>query len=220
MAKAILSWSGGKDSALAYHESVLSSKYEIIGLLTVVTKDYERISMHGVRREPLRMQASRMELPVHEVEIPKNASNEIYESNLGIALSTFKREGISDIMFGDLFLQDIRNYREKSGDKFGLTSGFPIWGKDTRTLAESFVDLGFKAVVCCLDQRKLGKEFCGRKFDKKFLSDIPQNVDPCGENGEFHTFVYDGPIFKDKIRIRVGDAVERDEFYFVDILLA
>lgn len=215
---AILSWSGGKDSALAYHESNLSEKYEIKGLLTTITEDYDRISMHGVRKELVKTQASKIGLPLHEVLIPKQATNCIYESEFGRALSNLARDEISTVLYGDFFLQDIRDYREKLGNKFGVASDFPIWGKNTSELAEQFVNQGFRAIVCCLDPRKFGKEFCGREFDNEFLSDLPKDVDPCGENGEFHTFVYDGPIFKDKVKVKVGQVVKRDGFYFADIL--
>ena len=215
----LLSWSGGKDSALAYYEAKNSGRPSVLGLLTTVTGDYDRISMHGVRRELLLAQSRELELPLHEVLIPKSASNEIYESNTKSKLLEIREtQDISGVIFGDLFLQEIRSYREEFLGKLGLECFFPIWGKDTTKLASYFVESGFRAIICCVDPKKLGREFCGRDFDKDLLSELPEQVDPCGENGEFHTFVYGGPIFKHKINVRVGEIVERDQFYFADIL--
>ena len=217
--KALLSWSGGKDSSLSYYVGGQSGDYEISGLLTTVTEDYQRISMHGVRRDLLQRQARAMKLPLYEVMIPKQASNEIYEEKTRQMLLELRdREKISKVVFGDLFLQDIRVYREKFLVKLGLGCEFPVWGRNTKELAYYFIEKGFKAIICCVDPRKIGSEFCGREYDSKFLSELPQKVDPCGENGEFHTFVYDGPIFQSKINVKVGVIVERDGFYFADIL--
>jgi uncharacterized protein (TIGR00290 family) len=190
--------------------------------MTTLTRDFDRISMHGVRRELLLEQASSLGLPLYEVWIPKNATNEIYEAKTrDLLLQLSKEYGPSfSVAFGDLFLQDIRAYREKFLSRLGIECIFPLWGKNTVELADKFIDRGFKAIVCCIDPKKLGKEFCGREFDRQFLSEIPRGVDPCGENGEFHTFVYSGPIFKTKIDVRVGEIVERDGFCFADILLA
>ncbi|MHB2035526.1 MAG: Dph6-related ATP pyrophosphatase [Nitrososphaerales archaeon] len=219
--KALLSWSGGKDSSLSYHIAKQSKNYQIVGLLTTVTQDYQRISMHGVRRNLLQGQAKAMKLPLHEVMIPKQASNEIYEEKMKQILLELKHsKKISKVVFGDLFLQDIRAYREKFLRTLGLDCVFPLWGRDTKELAKYFFDSGFRAIICCVDPRKIGSEFCGREFDSKFLSELPRTADPCGENGEFHTFVYDGPIFADKIDVKVVAVVERDGFYFADILPA
>jgi uncharacterized protein (TIGR00290 family) len=218
--RAVLSWSGGKDSALSLYEMQRKKKnFEVVSLITTVTQDYERISMHGVRRELLTNQSKALRLNVAEVRIPKGASNEIYEEQFKRALLDCKARGVKHVAFGDLFLQDIRSYRENLVNGVGMECLFPIWGKDTRKLGKFFVDSGFKAVICCVDPAKLAMEYCGREFDERFLSDLPQNVDPCGENGEFHTFVYAGPIFDREIRIRVGDIVRRDAFYFADILV-
>ena len=219
--KALLSWSGGKDSSLSYYTAKQSGDYEILGLLTTVTEDYQRISMHGVRRELLQGQARAMKLPLYEVMIPKQASNEIYEEKTRqILLELRDREKISRVVFGDLFLQDIRDYREKLLGNLGMGCDFPIWGSDTKDLTKYFIESGFKAIICCVDPSKIGSEFCGREFDSKFLSELPQKVDPCGENGEFHTFVYDGPLFQKKIDVKVGGIVEIDGFCFADILPA
>jgi len=191
----------------------------IVGLLTTVTRDYDRISMHGVSRSLLRQQASSLRLPLFEVSIPKNATNEIYERETTSVLANLKEEHhISTIAFGDLFLQDIREYREKFLSRQGLDCIFPIWGRDTRILANAFINSGFRAILCTVDPRKLDGSFCGRDFDGSLLSELPEGVDPCGENGEFHTFVYDGPIFSHPIIIARGEIVQRDGFFFADIL--
>jgi len=214
----VLSWSGGKDSSLALHE-IMKTDANVKGLLTTITKDYDRISIHGVRRELLRQQAMSLGLHLYEVSIPKDASNEIYEKETeSVLLRLKKSDAISSVVFGDLFLQDIREYREKLLARLGLGCIFPIWRKDTKKLAYQFIQDGFRAIVCTIDPKKLDKQFCGCEFDGSFLSEIPGTVDPCGENGEFHTFVYDGPIFKDRLRFSIGEVVERNGFYFADIL--
>ena len=175
--------------------------------------------MHGVRAELLRKQASMLNLPLHVAYIPKAATNEIYQASMTAVLQSLgENSGISAVMFGDLFLQDIREYRETFFKSLGMECVFPLWGKDTTTLARSFVEKGFKAIICCINPQKLDKKFCGREYGTEFLSDLPKEVDPCGENGEFHTFVYAGPIFKEEIPVKPGKIVERDGFYFADIL--
>jgi uncharacterized protein (TIGR00290 family) len=219
MKRVLLSWSGGKDSALSLFtlRKNFSEQYEIVGLLTTLTEEYDRISMHGVRKQLLARQSASLGISVAEVWIPKNATNESYEARMTEVMKRY--QDLAGVVFGDLFLRDIREYREKFLRKLGLECLFPIWGKNTLELANFFIDSGFRAVVCSLDPRKLdGDKFCGREFDKEFLKDIPSSVDPCGENGEFHTFVYDGPIFKDSIDVRLGEVVKRDGFYFADIL--
>jgi uncharacterized protein (TIGR00290 family) len=218
----LLSWSGGKDSSLSLYELKTNRDYggiQIKSLLTTLTKDYNRISMHGVRRDLLLAQSESIQIPLEEVWIPSKASNEIYQAEMTMSLSKRKREdNISTVAFGDLFLEDIRAYREKFLGSIGFECLFPIWKKDTRELARFFTESGFKAIICTVDPKKLDPDFCGREFDAKFLSEIPDKVDPCGENGEFHTFVYDGPIFKKKIDVKVGEVVEREGFYFADIV--
>ncbi len=220
--KVLLSWSGGKDSALSLFElnRLEAKQFEVTSLLTTITEGYDRISMHGVRKELLREQADSLGLRVEEIWIPEKATNEDYEAKLAEAIIKFKKLGVTYVVFGDLFLQDIREYREKLLQKLGVSSLFPIWGKDTSSLANFFIDSGFKAIVCCTNPKVLGLEYCGREFDKSFLAEIPRSVDPCGENGEFHTFVYDGPIFKEKINVKIEDVVTRDGFCFADILPA
>jgi uncharacterized protein (TIGR00290 family) len=219
---ALLSWSGGKESSLCLHEILRNEKYhdfEIKALLTTLTREYDRISMHGVRRELLIAQSKSLGIPVEQVWIPSNSTNEIYEIEMTKSLTKWKeKEGTSSIVFGDLFLEDVREYREKFLGSNGFRCIFPIWGKNTTELASFFIQSGFKAVICTMDPKKLDPSFCGREYDKRFLSEIPETVDPCGENGEFHTFVYDGPIFKTRINIEVGKTVERDGFCFADIV--
>lgn len=218
----LLSWSGGKDSSLALYELRENEKYrdfQVKALLTTFTRDYNRISMHGVRRELVLAQTASIGLPVEEVWIPSKATNEIYQSETIKSIMKWKeKEDTSSIVFGDLFLEDIRAYREKFLREIGIECVFPLWKRDTSELAKFFVNSGFKAIICTVDPKKLDPKFCGREYDHEFLSDIPESVDPCGENGEFHTFVYNGPIFKEKVQVRVGDIVEREGFYFADIL--
>jgi len=213
----LLSWSGGKDSSLALWQITRNRKYEVKTLLTTITEDYNRVSMHGVRRSLLHTQASSLGMPLEEVWIPRNASNEIYEQRMEEVLTKYKERGIKQVAFGDLFLQDIRTYREERLAQVGMRGVFPLWGRDTRELANEFIEAGFRAVVCCVDSRKLPGEFCGRDYDSAFLESIPATVDPCGENGEFHTFVFAGPIFRRAISITKGQVVLRDGFYFADL---
>ena len=215
----LLSWSGGKDSSLSYYILRKRKNIEIAGLLTTVTADYQRVSMHGVRRELLCRQANEMKSTLHEVMIPKQATNDIYEESMARKIFELKElEKITEIAFGDLYLEDIRSYREKSLERLGLKCEFPIWGMNTKNLAEFFIEEGFRAKICCVDPKKIGNDFCGREFDLDFIAELPKKADPCGENGEFHTFVYGGPIFRNDIDVRVGEIVERDGFIFADIL--
>lgn len=218
MKRALLSWSGGKDSTLALYEVLDEGEFQIASLLTTVTRDFDRISMHGVRRELLERQAAALGLPVEEVWISKGAGNAEYETQMRNVLERFKRGGITNVIFGDLFLEDIRKYREERLAQIGMQGVFPLWKKDTGRLAHLFVERGFKAMVCCTDPRKLGNEFCGSEFDESFLARLPPGVDPCGENGEFHTFVYAGPVFREEIQVTRGEVVVRDGFCFADIV--
>ena len=213
--KVLLSWSGGKDSALAFHEISQDQRYEIVSLLTTVTEDYHRISMHGVREALLEQQASAIGLPVSKVLISKNGSNEEYEASMKEVLLKFQQSGVSAVVFGDISLEDIRKYREGNLARVGMKGVFPIWGKDN--LPQAFIDLGFKAIVTCVDAKALDKKFVGRLFDGEFLAELPASVDPNGENGEFHSFVFDGPIFIKKIPYRIDEVVKRDSFYFCDL---
>lgn len=213
----LLSWSGGKDSALALHALRSSPDFEPAGLLTTINEDYDRISVHGVRRELLERQAASIGLPLRKVLIPKDCPNEIYEDRLAAALREAKAQGIGHIAFGDLFLEDIRAYREKQMAALGLTPVFPVWGLDTAHLARDFLGLGFQALLVCVDAEALAPAFVGRSFDESLLRDLPSGVDPCGENGEFHTFVHAGPIFREPVEIRIGRVEGRGRFWFRDV---
>ena len=213
--KVLLSWSGGKDSALALHAISQNQRYEIVGLLTTVTEDYHRISMHGVREALLEQQAGAIGLPISKVLISKNGSYEEYESQMKEVLLQFQQSGVNAVVFGDIFLEDIRKYREENLARVGMKGVFPLWGKDN--LPQAFIDSGFKAIVTCVDTKALDKKFVGRLFDGEFLAELPAIVDPNGENGEFHSFVYEGPIFRKKISYRIGEVVKRDSFYYCDL---
>jgi uncharacterized protein (TIGR00290 family) len=218
--RALVSWSGGKDSALALHALRGDPRVVVDGLLTTVTDGYDRISMHGVRIELLAAQAAAVGLPVETARIPTACTNEGYEAVMRDALGAYAARGGEAVAFGDLFLEDVRAYRERLLAPLPLAPRFPLWGLDTRALAERFVALGFRAVLVCVDPRQLDASFCGRELDASLLAALPPGCDPCGENGEFHTFVYDGPIFARPVPIEAGEVVERDGFWFADQRLA
>jgi uncharacterized protein (TIGR00290 family) len=213
-----MSWSGGKDSCLALYEIQKSSDYHVAALLTTVTRDYDRISMHGVRRVLLEEQAASLVLPLHQVLITKGASNEEYETNLIEAVSGYRDQGIDSIVFGDLFLEDIKTYRDQFLARHDLHGIYPVWMRNTTEFIREFIKLGFKAVLTCVDSKALDQSFAGKIIDHNFLASLPANVDPCGENGEFHTFVYDGPNFAQPVEFSVGETVSRDGFWFCDLL--
>ena len=217
--KVLFTWSGGKDSAMSLYELRKSHDYQIAALLTSITEDYDRISMHGVRRVLLEQQARSLGLPLEMLYITRNSSNEEYEAKLKEKLLQYKSQGVSSAVFGDIFLEDLRKYRENNLAQVGMKGIFPIWKRDTTELAHTFIDLGFKAIITCVDSKVLDGKFVGRYFGNQFLSELPATVDPCGENGEFHSFVYDGPIFNERIRFRRGKIVLRDNrFYFCDLV--
>jgi uncharacterized protein (TIGR00290 family) len=211
-------WSGGKDSAMALHALRAARDCRITALLTTITEEYDRISMHGVRRALLERQAESLGLPVHAVLIPPQCINATYEERMKEALAQYFARGVRRVAFGDIFLEDLRVYREKNLAQAGMQAMFPIWKRDTRELAREFVRLGFRAIAVCVDPCALDPSFAGRELDASFFADLPPGVDPCGENGEFHTFVFDGPVFKSPIAFRVGEKVLRDEFCFCDLL--
>lgn len=216
--KTVLSWSGGKDSAMALYELLKSERYEIVSLLTTIARGYERISHHGVRTELLERQAEAIGVKLHKLYLPgRRCTNEEYEALMKRTMCEYKEAGISTVAFGDIFLQDLREYRERNLAKVGMKAIFPIWHWDTSELVGSFIDLGFKARVACIDSQKLDKSFAGRALDEELIRDLPEGVDPCGENGEFHSFVYDGPIFRRPVDIAVGAVVLRDVRYFADL---
>ena len=213
----LASWSGGKDSSLALRAVLADPTRAVSGLLTTVTAGYERISMHGVRVDLLEAQAGALGLPLTTARIPPGASNEAYESAMRAALRPARRAGITEVVFGDLFLADVRAYRERLLAPVGMRGHYPLWGRDTGALAAEFIADGFRAVLVCVDPRQVPAELCGRDFDRTLLADLPAGTDPCGENGEFHTFVYDGPIFRAPVVWRRGAVVERDGFWFCDL---
>jgi uncharacterized protein (TIGR00290 family) len=214
----LMSWSGGKDSCLALYEIQKSNDYRVAALLTTVTRDYDRISMHGVRRMLLEKQAESLGVPLHRVLITKGATNQEYETNLIEAVSKYRDQGIDSIVFGDLFLQDIRTYRDQFLARHNLRGIYPVWMRNTTEFIKQFIELGFKAVLTCVDSKVLDQSFAGRIIDHDFLAALPANVDPCGENGEFHTFVYDGPNFAQPVEFSVGETVSRDGFWFCDLM--
>jgi uncharacterized protein (TIGR00290 family) len=217
--KILLAWSGGKDSALALDELLRSDDYEVVALLTTFTEGYDRVSMHGVRKVLIEQQARSLGLALAEVYIPQECSDEKYEARMQETMSRYAQAGVTAVAFGDLFLEDIRAYRETNLSRVGLKALFPLWHKDTPELARFFIDRGFEAVVSCVDSKALDSSFVGRNFDDGFLLDIPPEVDPCGENGEFHSFVADGPLFRQSIPFKKGEVVLRENrFYFCDLV--
>jgi len=213
-----MSWSGGKDSGLALYEIRRSAEYKVTALLTTMTQDYDRISMHGVRRVLLEQQAASLGLPLRLVLITKGATNEEYEAKLLESVSAYSDAGIDSIVFGDLFLEDIKTYRDQFLGRHNLRGIYPVWLRDTTEFIREFVALGFKAVITCVNGEVLDPSFAGMTIDEKFLSALPSHIDPCGENGEFHTFVYDGPNFKQPVNFCFGERVQRDGFWFCDLL--
>jgi uncharacterized protein (TIGR00290 family) len=213
----VLSWSGGKDSALALWLLRRAGR-EPHALLTTVTESYGRVSMHGVRRALLQRQAERVGVSLVEVEIPALCSNEVYEERLAEALSSAPLHPLGAVAFGDLFLEDVRAYREQRLAALGIRGIFPLWRLDTTQLAGTFIAAGFEATLVCVDPRRLDRSFAGRAYVKELLADLPKDVDPCGENGEFHSFVTAGPIFTAAISCRPGETIERDGFIFTDLI--
>jgi uncharacterized protein (TIGR00290 family) len=213
-------WSGGKDSAMALHLLLQRTDVQVAALLTTVTETYNRISMHGVRCDLLERQAESIGLPLHKVLIPPGCVNSIYESRMQEALQHHYDRGIRKVAFGDIFLEDLRAYREHNLARIGMTALFPIWKRDTRDLIRAFHAARFRSIAVCVDSKVLDRSFAGRELDHRFFADLPPLVDPCGENGEFHTFVFDGPILRTPTPVRTGEVVERDSFIFCDLLPA
>lgn len=202
---------------MALYELKCCAEYEVVALVTTVTDAYDRISMHGVRRTLLHRQAEAIGLPLSEVAISPGASNAEYEAGMGEVFSAFGREGIRKVAFGDIFLEDLKKYREEQLAKLELECLFPIWKRDTRELIGSFLDLGFRAITSCVDPRRLDRSYVGCEIDRAFVERLPDEVDPCGENGEFHSFVFDGPVFQHAVPVTAGEVVERDSFLFCDL---
>jgi uncharacterized protein (TIGR00290 family) len=216
-ARAIVAWSSGKDSAWALHAVRRQGEVEVVGLLSTVTADFARVSMHGVREALLDAQADALGLPCTKVRIPWPCPNDVYEREMAQALAAARAEGVSHVAFGDLFLRDIRAYREAKLAGSGIAPLFPLWQRETRALAAEMIDGGLRATLVCVDPAKLGRGFAGRSFDRALLSELPAGVDPCGENGEFHTFAWAGPMFAEPIAAVAGEVVERDGFVFADL---
>ena len=217
--KALISWSSGKDSAFALHEVRRAGEYDVVGALTTVTETFDRVSIHGVRQEILHAQCEAAGLPPRIVPIPYPCPNEIYEARMGEAIAKAVQDGITHIIFGDLFLADIKAYREQKLAGTGITPVFPLWQRPTLPLAHAMIASGMEAYLATVDLRKLPAEFAGRKFDLQLLADLPDGVDPCGENGEFHTCVVAGPIFSRRLPVASGERVERDGYGYCDLVL-
>ena len=218
--KALIAWSSGKDSAWALHEARRAGDFDIVGALTTVTDTFGRVSMHGVREELLRAQLEAAGLRAIVVHIPYPCSNEIYEQKMAAAMHDAKAAGVTHIIFGDLFLEDVRAYRERQLAGTGIMSVFPVWGRPTAALAHEMIDGGVEAHLSTVDLKKLPASFAGRRFDDALLDALPAGTDPCGENGEFHSFVSAGPMLSRKIAVKVGETVERDGFAYADLLPA
>lgn len=212
-----MSWSSGKDSALALHVARVELGIEVGALLVTVNADADRVAMHAVRRNLLEAQSQRLGLPLHVVDIPSPCPNDVYEERMGAAVATARDAGVDEMVFGDLFLEDIRAYREANFAGTGITPVFPLWGRPTDALAREMLRHGIRAVLTCVDLNVLPAEFAGRAFDETLLNDLPPGIDPCGERGEFHTFVWDAPGFSSRIDVELGEVVIRDGFAFQDV---
>ncbi len=209
MKKSYLNWSSGKDAALALYKLQQDSEYSVEKIVTTVNTEFNRISMHGIRTELLIKQAENIGLPLHQIKLHGEVSMEEYNKVMEMETNKLLDEGFTHSVFGDIFLEDLKRYREKHLEEIGLQAVFPLWKQNTEKLLEEFISKGFKAIVVCVNTDKLDRSFCGRMLDQDFLNDLPKDVDPCGENGEFHTFVFDGPIFKKPINFKIGELVEK-----------
>lgn len=216
----LMSWSSGKDSAWALQQLLHNPEFEVVGLFTTVSEEFDRVAMHGVRAELLRAQAAAIGLPLNIISLPSPCTNELYNQRMGAFVNDAKARGITGMAFGDLLLEDVRQYRETQLAKADMTAIFPIWGTDTHALPHAMFDAGLRALITCLDPDKVPAGFAGQELTCELLAALPANTDPCGENGEFHTFVFDGPLFKKPLNIRLGEQVQRDGLVFADLLLA
>jgi uncharacterized protein (TIGR00290 family) len=218
--RALISWSSGKDSAWALQRVRQRGELEVVAALTTVTEVYDRVSMHGVRREVLRAQVDALELPLIEVSIPAPCPNEVYEAAMVRTMTAARGLGVEAVIFGDLFLADIRAYREARLAPLGVRAVFPLWGDDTSALADEMIAAGLRATVVCVDPRRVGRALAGAEFDAALVAGLPAGVDPCGEHGEFHTCVWAGPMFDAPLAVTPGEVVDRDGFVFADLALA
>lgn len=216
--KTLLSWSSGKDSAWALHVLQQDPDIDVVGLFCTVNKEFNRVSMHAVRVELLQQQAQSVGLPLYIVEIPNPCSDRDYEKIMSSFVDEVKKQAIDCFAFGDLFLEDVRSYREERLKGSGIAPIFPLWGIPTSTLSRTMIDSGLKAIITCIDPKQLASEFAGREYDASFLADIPAHVDPCGEKGEFHSFAFEGPMFRHPIAVVLGEIVQREGFVFADLL--
>jgi len=215
-----MSWSSGKDSAFALHVARAESAVDVLALLVTINADADRVAMHAVRRSLLEAQAQRLGIPLHIVEIPSPCPNEVYEERMAAAVWSAREAGVDQMVFGDLFLEDVRAYRERNLADTGITPIFPLWGRRTDLLSRDMLAAGVRAVLTCVDPLVLSAEYVGRDYDETLLSELPASIDPCGERGEFHTFVWDAPGFSSPIDVELGDIVSRDGFVFQDVLTA
>ena len=218
--KAVIAWSSGKDSAWALHETRVIGKFEIAGALTTVTDTFNRVSMHGVREELLRVQLDAAGLHPITIRIPYPCPNDIYERKMAEAIAAARASGVTYMIFGDLYLDDVRAYRERQLSGTGIVPVFPLWGRPTRALAHDMIGAGTEAHICTVDLKKLPASFAGRRFDRVLLEALPEGIDPCGENGEFHSFVSGGPMLSRKVAVKTGETIERDGFAYTDLLPA
>jgi len=216
--KAFMSWSSGKDSAFAFHETRRLGLADIVGVLTTINEVYDRVAMHGVRSALLDRQIAALGVPAIKVPLPSPCPNEVYEARMAEACAALQARGVAHMVFGDLFLEDIRAYREEKLKAAGMTGIFPLWRRETRALAYEMIASGLDARLVCVDPRQIDAGFAGRRFDNALLDDLPERVDPCGENGEFHTVVTAGPMFSAPIPVSLGEVVERDGFVFADVI--
>ena len=216
--KAVMNWSGGKDSALALQKVIERGEFDVSYLLTSVNSAWQRVSMHGVRRELLKRQAKAIGIDLIEILLPEMPSMEVYEAELNQRLDRLVDDGVTHSIFGDIFLEDLREYREKQLERKGLTGIFPLWKIPTAELIEEFLDLGFKAITVCVDGKKLDRSFCGRVIDRSFINDLPDYVDVCGENGEFHTLVLNCPLFNERLNVSYEGVLHHGNYWFAELV--
>jgi uncharacterized protein (TIGR00290 family) len=216
--RVLFCWSGGKDSALALHRLRCDPRYDVVALLTTYNEHYRRVSMHGISLALSELQAGSIGLPLDKVFVSRQSSNEEYSAKMGERMRAYRSQGVTTVAFGDIFLEDLRAWREKNLDEIGMRAIFPLWKNDTRKLIEEFVALGFRSRICCVNEAHLDESYLGRNIDLDLVNSLPAQVDPCGENGEYHSFAYAGPIFSAPLEVVVGERVSRDGFGFCDLM--